>query len=79
MEIKPILLVTWEDAWATQGYYYSNNDHTALLCQSVGFEMEYTDESLVLSQSITEDNEDRGRNILIIPTKYIVSVEELIL
>lgn len=79
MKLKPIILVTWLDAWAAQRYYYPAEDHTAMLCKSIGFEMEYTEVSLVLSQSISEDDEDRGRNIIVIPSKNIVSVEELVL
>ena len=79
MKHKPMVLVTWLDAWSTGNDYYAAGDHTGLLTTSLGFEMEYTDVSIVLSMNISEGAEDRGSRIMCIPTEYIVEVLEIIL
>ncbi len=79
MKHKSIVLVTWLDAWSSGSTYDPDGDHTGLLSKSVGFEMEYTDVSIVLATLIAEGCEDRDVRVMIIPTEYIVKVEELVL
>lgn len=78
MKTKPIVHVTWLDAWSTGGDYYPSGDHTGLETHSIGYQMEYTTDSIVLSMNISEGCEDRGSRIMVIPTAYIVDVEEFV-
>ena len=78
MKHKPLVEVTWLDAWSTGNDYYPAGDHTGLLSKSVGYEMEYTDVSIVIAMNISEGCEDQGSRVMVIPTEYIVKVEELV-
>ncbi len=78
LKYKPIVEVTWLDAWSSGADYFAGGDHTGLLTTSVGYEMEWTDVSIVLSMNISRGGEDRGARIMCIPTEYIVKVEELV-
>ena len=79
MKDKPIVLITWLDAWSSGNDYYADGDHTGLLSKTIGFLMEYTDDSIVVTTNIAEGCEDRGSRVMCIPTVYIVDVEELVL
>lgn len=78
LKTKPIVEVTWTDAWTAHRIYDADDDHTGLLSKSIGYEMEYTDVSIVLAALVTEASGGGGKGITVIPTAYIVKVEELI-
>lgn len=74
MQKRTIVEVEWLDAWSNSVDYRKGGDHTGLKAFTVGYLMEWTDDSIVLAAMTTRD--EQGTNIFVIPDAYIVKVTE---
>ena len=72
---RKLIVVHWLDAWSTSGYYIDGSEHTPLEVQDIGFLMDENEHSIVLAQSVDEN--DSARHIVVIPWEMIQKVEEL--
>lgn len=81
MEIKPLLLVTWNDAqdmgeaWADAKSAEEFGEQDCLIC-SVGFQISKGPKYLTIGADFHADEGDYGR-ITKIPVAWVVSIQEL--
>ena len=72
-ELKPIVLVRWEDAWGNAGKYYDEDDnYSPIEIRSLGFLMKETDTVVVLCETNSEDGQ--YRKISSIPVVNIIEI-----
>lgn len=69
--------VKWGDAWGGHLYYKSDEDHSPMVMEDVGWVMEENDETIVLSRSRCLDD-GQHRQLSVIPWVNVISMEELV-
>ena len=73
---RPLILLTWRDAWCGQAAYDPDHAYTSLETQDIGWLVEENDDGVVMCSSRCASN-NIYRSECFVPWGMIVRMEEL--